>query len=236
LKSFAVDPSNKVQARAITIALVVVMLAALMLVAEQPFWRLSPQPSQSRRAAVALRDDVIPFYKWGTKAFTQPYLERYYDAAFYFTESRFGHTDQVFTTALTEALRQYDSVDVYLLAHTNYYVDWVATIDPKLRNKIRLVYNTGCYNSDQAQAWLTLGARTALAHPGISDSPVFYFYFLRRWTTGIPLDQAVALSNDRMHTVFELESIGTLGSLDAADVYANSEALCFGDCKITIGD
>lgn len=232
-----IDPSRKLRASAITILLPLSLCALLMLAAERPLWRFGPRPASGspRRAAVALRDNVIPFQKWGTRVFTLPYLERYYDAAFYFTESSDDTAHQAFIASLTQALSEYDSVDVYLLAHSNYYIDWVATIDPSLRSRLRLVYNTGCYDAAQAEAWLQLGARTAVAHPGISDSPVFYFYFLRRWTLGAPLDQAVAASNARMRESFELLSIATLGQFHSSYRFANSQAQCFGDCGITIG-
>ena len=36
-------------------------------------------PGRERRAALAIRDNVTPFQKWGSRQFTAPYLERYYD-------------------------------------------------------------------------------------------------------------------------------------------------------------
>ena len=156
-----------------------------------------------------------------------------YDA--YFTQSPNDATRQAFIATLTHTLTEYDTVDLFLLAHSNRYIDWVATIDPALRTKIRLVYNTGCYDATQAQAWLQLGAHTAVAHPGLSDSPVFYFFFLRRWTLGESLDQVVVASNERMRTVLELASAATQQRLNSKEHYANSQALCFGDCSITIG-
>ena len=219
----------------VTLLLPCLMCAGLALLVERPFWRFDQQAFPHRRAAVALRDDVVPFQKWGTKVFTLPYLEHYYEYTVYFTQSPDDATQQAFIAALTQTLTEYDTVDLFLLAHSNRYIDWVATIDPALRAKIRLVYNTGCYDAAQAQAWLQLGAHTAVAHPGLSDSPVFYFFFLRRWTLGERLDQVVVASNQRMRGVFELASVATQQRLNFAEHYANSQALCFGDCSITIG-
>lgn len=228
--------SRRLFALAVTILLPCLICAGLALVVEQPFWRFHQAASPHSRAAVALRDDVIPFQKWGTKVFTLPYLEQYYDYTVYLTQSSSDVTQQEFIAALTQALARYDSVDIFLLAHTNRYIDWVATIAPDLRAKIRLVYNTGCYDAAQAQAWLQLGAHTAVAHPGLSDSPVFYFFFLRRWTLGEPLDQVVVASNTRMHSVFEMAGAATQHALDPDERFANSQALCVGACGIRIGD
>jgi len=227
--------SRRFFALIITLLLPCLICAGLALIVERPFWRFQRQAPPHRRAAVALRDDVIPFQKWGTKVFTLPYLEQYYEYTVYFTQSPDNATQQAFIATLTQALAQYDSVDLFFLAHSNHYIDWVATIDPALRAKIRLVYNTGCYDAAQAQAWLQLGAQTAVAHPGLSDSPVFYFFFLRRWTLGEPLDRVVAASNERMRGVFDMASAATQGYLDPDERFINSQALCFGACSITIG-
>jgi hypothetical protein len=227
--------ARRLFALVVTILLPCLICAGLALVVERPFWRFDQQALPHRRAAVALRDDVIPFQKWGTKVFTLPYLEHSYEHIVYFTQSPDDTTQQAFIATLAQTLTQYDSVDLFLLAHSNRYIDWVATIDPALRTKIRLVYNTGCYDAAQAQAWLELGAQTAVAHPGLSDSPVFYFFFLRRWTLGEPLDQVVIASNERMRGVFELVSAATQQRLNSVEHYANSQALCFGNCSITIG-
>jgi hypothetical protein len=228
--------SRRFFALIITLLLPCLLCAGLALVVERPFWRFQQAASSHRRAAVALRDDVIPFQKWGTKVFTLPYLEQYYDHTVYLTQSSDDTAQQAFVAALTQALTRYDSVDLFLLAHTNHYIDWVATIAPTLRAKLRLVYNTGCYDAAQAQAWLQLGADTAVAHPGLSDSPVFYFFFLRRWTLGESLDQVVVASNMRMRDVFEVAGAATQRSLDPDERFANSQALCVGACNIRIGD
>jgi hypothetical protein len=236
IRSMPISSTRARRALVITTLLPCLLCASLALLVERPFWRLHHRPAIHHRAAIAMRDDVVPFQKWGTRIFTLPYLESYYERTFYFTQSPTNDTRQAFTTTLTAALTQYDSVDLFLLAHSNHYIDWVATIDSSLRSKLRLVYNTGCYDAAQAQAWLQLGAQTAVAHPGLSDSPVFYFFFLRRWTLGARLDQVVAASNQRMRDVFAIGGAATGGQLDPDAHYANSQAHCFGACTITIGD
>src|SRR5262245_52685817 len=115
-----ITPSRSTSALAITLVLPVLFAALILLLTEQPLLRAAPPADaspQPTRAAVALRDDVIAFQKWGTRVFTVPYLDRYYDATYYFTESGGDATLVAFTETLTTALREYDEVDVYLLAH-----------------------------------------------------------------------------------------------------------------------
>ena len=85
-------------------------------------------------------------------------------------------------------------MDLYLLAHHNHYVNWVAQVPAAARSHLRLVYNTGCRDVRQGPRWLNLGARAYVGHPGESASPVFYFFFLRRWTRGYSLGEAVERS------------------------------------------
>src|SRR5262249_19187888 len=146
------------------------------------------------RAAVAIRDDVPPYQKWGTKAFTSSYLTKYYAKSYYITQTNHDDGRNDFITDLRSALTQYEYVDIFLLAHSNTYVDWVRDVDPHLRRKIRLVYNTGCNDASQAEQWLHLGANTYIAPPGLSQSPLFYFFFLRRWTMGYNAGPATAQS------------------------------------------
>ena len=69
---------------------------------------------------------------------------------------------------------------------------------PELRQHLRLVYNTGCYGTQQKNIWLGLGANTYVGHPGLSASPIFYFYFLRRWANGETIHTALTQSNQAM--------------------------------------
>ena len=71
-----------------------------------------------------------------------------------------------------------------------------ADVGDQLRRKLRLVYNTGCFDAAQNQKWLELGARTYVGHVGLSESPVFYVYFLRRWIRGGAIREIVAESNE----------------------------------------
>jgi hypothetical protein len=195
----------------------------------------SVPPGKNRRAAVAIRDDVTPFQKWGSREFTLPYLECYYDRAWYITLS--GDQSQVrdFVSSVRTALAEYTAVDLYLLAHSNSLIRWVETIPESDRRRLRLVYNTGCTDLQQGPEWLELGAKAYVGHAGESLSPVFYVYFLRRWTRGDRLDEAVGEGNRRAFRVFDALAPASLGNLDPARLKADSEAVIFGDSTLGIG-
>ena len=175
-------------------------LALVMVVGDIPLRRHRAPGGGHSCAAVALRDDVIPFQKWGTELFTVPHLRAAYDQVYYLTQRTPGDQHQALVNDLTRALRGHEQVDLFLLAHGNRFIDWVAEVPPELRHKLRLVYNTGCANAYQGEEWLALGAEAYVGHPSPhSMSPAFYFYFLRRWVRGWSLGQAVEAANQAAH-------------------------------------
>lgn len=178
-----------------TPVLVAAALAVVVALGDRPVPQRR-EPGPRTRAAVALRDHVIPFQKWGTKLFTVPHLEEGYDHVAYLTQSGPGDKRDEVVAALEQALTRYDVVDLFLLAHGNRFVEWVEAIDPALRARLRLVYNTGCGGARQAEEWLAVGADVYVGHPAIqSISPAFYLFFLRRWTRGWPLVESVEAAN-----------------------------------------
>jgi len=196
---------------------------------ERVSWDTSIPPGKEHRAALAIRDNVTPFQKWGSRHFTSPYLEEYYDTAWYFTQSDSDNCKEGFMSCLDMALERYAAVDLYLLAHGNYFVHWVAKLPPERRARIRLVYNTGCRDLQQGPLWLSLGAKAYVGHPGVSASPVFYFYFLRRWTRGAPLQDAIDESNGEMRSTLGRVEFFSFGNVDAARAFEESEAFCHGE-------
>lgn len=149
-----------------------------------------------RRGALAIRDHVSSFQKWGTKMFTQPALERLYDDVAYFTLSRPLDQEASIALAFEQLATTNDRVDVFVLAHSNALYVQFAGLAPDLRQKLGLVYDTGCADAVQADAWLELGARVHVGHPGASSvSPLFYFYFLRRYEAGFSITDAVEEAN-----------------------------------------
>jgi hypothetical protein len=191
-----VSPDRRRLALVATPLLAALALALVMAAGDRPLARRR-EPGRARtRAAIALRDHVIPFQKWGTRLFTLPLLEEAYNDVVYLTQERPGDKRAELVAALERALADHDDVDLFLLAHGNRFVDWVAAIDPALRARLRLVYNTGCGGAGQADDWLAAGADVYVGHAAPqSMSPAFYFYFLRRWARGWTLDEAVGAAN-----------------------------------------
>lgn len=175
-------------------------LALVIAVGDVPLRSHRAPDSGHSRAAVALRDDVIPFQKWGTELFTVPHLRSAYDQVYYLTQRTPGDQHQALVDDLTRALRDHDEVDLFLLAHGNRFIDWAREVPAELRHKLRLVYNTGCGNAYQGQEWLELGAQAYVGHASPhSVSPAFYFFFLRRWVRGWSLAEAVEAANRAAH-------------------------------------
>src|ERR1051325_2233184 len=216
------------------IALLAPCLAYLAVLSMTERWLIGDTPSagKEQRAALALRDNVTPFQKWGSRQFTWPYLQKHYDAAWYFTQSNSNDCKMEFQSSLATALAQFSHVDLYLLAHDNQFVRWVAELPAHRRARLRLVYNTGCRDLQQGPMWLNLGAKAYVGHPGVSASPVFYFHFLRRWTRGVILQDAIDESNALMRSTLSRVELLSFGAVDAASLSQESEAFCHGDIRL----
>lgn len=187
-------------ARIATPLLAASALAVVIVAGDLPLRAHRDLDSGRSRAAVALRDHVIPFQQWGTKLFTLPHLESAYDHVYYLTEAIPGDQHDAMVADLEQALRENDEVDLFLLAHSNRFIYWASEVPPELREKLRLVYNTGCGDAVQGPSWLALGARAYVGHPSShSLSPIFYVYFLRRWVRGWSLGDAVSAANGEAH-------------------------------------
>jgi hypothetical protein len=201
---------------------------------DRPVLRASAE-TREKRAAVVLRDNVSPIEKWGSRMFTFRRAQGSYDRVWYFTQRYRGDQHSEFVSALDEATRTHESVDVILLAHTNTFVEWVEELPPELRQHLRLVYNTGCRNVSQGSRWLALGAESYVGHPGVSASPVFYYFILRRWTGGLSLERSVADSwqSTRTALIQTAPLYERFRSLSA--VLAETEPHCSGDQFIQIG-
>lgn len=221
---------------ALAVALVIplVSLIAVATLVERPFVLAPVRTPNAPRAAIAIRDDVIAFQKWGTRSFTLPALERGYDRVWYFTESGSSETRAAFMAAVAEACAEYRTVDLYLLAHGNSYVDAIAALGPERTASLRLVYNTGCGDADQAERWLGAGADAYVGHVGISQSPVFFVYFLRRWVAGDALGDAVASANAETARVLGVVGRIVLDSAGTTALIAESAAVCTGAGTIGI--
>jgi hypothetical protein len=213
--------------------------ASLVLVAglvERPFVLSSTRTPHAPRAAIAIRDDVIAFQKWGTRSFTLPALERGYDRVWYFTESEGNGARAAFVSAVADACASYGTVDLYLLAHGNRYVDAIAALGTEHTSSLRLVYNTGCGDADQSSRWLDIGADAYVGHVGVSQSPVFFVYFLRRWIGGVALGDAVVEANAETARVLTVVARFGLSAADTGELIADTAAVCTGTGSMRIGE
>jgi hypothetical protein len=186
-------------AAVVTGVIIITCFGLVIYVIERPVYT---QDVDKKYGVIAIRDHVHSFQKSGTRLFSLPYLNKKYEEVVYFTQGYRDEHRARFVYNLDRLLHTHDSVDVFLLAHSNQYYTWIEEIDGELRKKIRLVYNTGCSGSLQAPAWERMGVRNYVSHQSpLSISPVFYFYFLRRYGNGYPLEKAIEESNAAMHRV-----------------------------------
>jgi hypothetical protein len=172
---------------------------ALLLIASaaQP----APAPSEGV-AAVAFRDAVPDYQRIGSRLFTAHYLEQAYDHVDYFENTNGAVSDvwERMEAALADALRRYAAVDLFLLVNAGTEYRTVARLPAELRSRLRLVYNTGAGGGAQAATWTQLGVGSYVSHPGSANlAPFFYVDFLRNWTEGMALDEAVARANGSFH-------------------------------------
>lgn len=225
------------RALAVSLLLPCILYGCIVLLAGDRLFTFSQTPpGREHRAALAIRDNVIPFFKWGTLLFTRQYLNNHYAESWYFTQASKGDCKEAFTAALRQALENYPAVDLYLLAHTNRYIRWVEELPEPLRRHIRFVYNTGCHNESQGKDWLTLGANAYIGHPGTSESPYFYFFLLRHWLHGATLEEALALGNNGMHLKFRQLEWTTFGRFQAEALMNESRASVVGDAGLRLED
>ncbi len=218
------------------------MLAALTnalvfaFLGDTPFVFARTTPGRSERAALAIRDREHPFVQWGSRLFTERYLSKYYAEYWYITETRRGAGKEAFTKALKHALDAYPNVDLYLLAHTNEYIDWVRSFPESSRRRVRFVYNTGCFNEPQGPDWLALGAESYIGHPGQSESPYFYVFLLRYWTRGATLAEALEIGNRRMERIFRQLEFASPKRFNAKALMHESVASCVGNGTLRLED
>ena len=80
-----------------------------------------------------------------------------------------------------------------------------------------------------------MGADTFVGHPGDSASPVFYFYFLRRWGGGLSANDAQQEANARMARLLGLAQLVNPFQVDLDDdVFLDTKAVLHGDGGIHV--
>ncbi|MCB9546108.1 MAG: hypothetical protein H6706_09680 [Myxococcales bacterium] len=184
------------------------------------------------RAAVAWRDHEIPFFQWGTQLYTLPLLRGVYAEVAYVTERTPADRDRL-VRATEDLLRRYEAVDVFLAVHGGRTLPHVfRQIDPSLRRHLRLVYSTGCADAVFGERWLELGAQAFVGHRGrLSISPIFFVYFLRRWSEGRTLAEAVVAANAQA-----ANRLGPIAGFlpDGLDPVAETRAELLGDAALSL--
>lgn len=218
----------------VVLLLIVSLLFIITLLTEFPFFYSVNPKFKKDRAVIAIRDDVISFQKMGTRLFTFPYLSKHYDTLCYYTQYYKNDKKIEFITSLNYLLDHYSTVDVFLLAHSNNYIDWINEVDSIKISKIRLVYNTGCSGYNQAIKWKNVGVNSYVSHIGDNSlSPVFYFFFLRRWCSGNKLKDVVNDSNNEMKEKLSQAERFSFNHINEI-LINNSTAKISGDSMFTI--
>lgn len=163
---------------------------------DNEFLKTSNTNDKDHGAVFVIRDSVPAYQRFFTAYFIKDYLSKYYDAVVYECQESQQGAPKRTMIQLQELLKKYEKVDILIMAHTNQYQKWLTTISPKLRSRIRLVYNSGCTNALQYKEWLGLGISAYVGHKGkISLSPFFFISFLRKWVNGKTLQYAVNSAN-----------------------------------------
>ncbi|MBK9388323.1 MAG: hypothetical protein IPN34_26175 [Planctomycetes bacterium] len=180
----------------VTALLVMSFFALVAALSDAPRLSRPITAERAQRAAFAIRDRVYPFQQWGSRAFSLPLLESAYGRVEYLTLRADGSDGAArYRAQLGALLESGVQVDLFLLAHSNPFVAWTRELDAAQRERIRLVYNTGCFDLRQRDEWLALGADAYVGHVGNSASSLFYVFFLRAWIRGDPLAEILEDSN-----------------------------------------
>ena len=201
-----------------------------------------PSPAV-RHAAIAFRDDVPGYQKLASEKYALHYLEKTYESVEYVEANATDDGEARLLAAITTAAGKHDTVDLFFLSHGNHYDSWANTLAAPVRAKLRLVYNTGAGNARQGTAWLTLGAKAYVGHPGGNVAPLFLTYFLPRWVKGVDLRTAVDESNKQtegdLTGAFARRVAGVVDSvggphLDPPKLWAGTEAQLHGDATLVV--
>lgn len=152
-------------------------------------------PVAVSHAAVAFRDDVPGYQKLASEKYTLHYLDGNYESVQYVEANPLDDGEARLLAAIETAAVKYDTVDLFFLSNGGNYDAWAGGLSAAARAKLRLVYNTGAGNARQGGAWLALGARAYVGHPGGNIAPLFLTYFLPRWVKGVDLRTCVDDAN-----------------------------------------
>lgn len=226
-------------ARASVIVFLFGMLVFLSFVTEPPFVLSSSAhtPQRGRRVAIAIRDHTSPYLQWGTMLFSLPALRKAYHKVHYFNQRHDNDQKEHIIHTIKRSLQTHPEVDLFLLAHGNKrFLGWVRVhIERDLTSRLRLVYNAGCGGREQGPEWKMLGTETYVGHGGgVSVSPIFFFYFLRRWSKGYKLDLAIHEANWYTRNHLLLVGRFSFGLLNGPTMWEHTQATYLGNPNLSI--
>ncbi|HBS87124.1 MAG: hypothetical protein A2W91_02810 [Bacteroidetes bacterium GWF2_38_335] len=206
----------------------------VFIISDFPFLRSTPDKNINQRAVIAIRDDVNTFQKFGSRLFTTGYTENAYNESVYITQYSANDKKDFFLSELLRLLKKYPEVDIFILAHGNQLIYEIGQLDAFLLRNIRLIYNTGCGNFNQGDYAISIGADAYMSHYGqMSMSPVFYFYFLRNWSSGMRLDESCDDANEmcvgRLNWIYAF-------SENKSQVINDTKAIITGDESISVDE
>ena len=98
-----------------------------------------------------------------------------------------GHDQQFLTTGTSK-----DDKDAFTVDDIKTKLSFRSTGCKKF--PIRLVYQVNCYGSSMNQAWIDIGAKSAVGSRYINFLPTNYGRFIKEWNKGTKLDEAIRLS------------------------------------------
>lgn len=210
------------------------VLTLVVLLGDRPLTREAGYGTPTGRAALVYRDRENAFFQWGTRIYTEPLLTPHYAEVIYVTERRRGDRARLLTAA-RGLLDRHGQVDVFLAVHGSRGLHHDFKRLPN-RDRLGLVYSTGCADGRFGDRWLQAGADAFVGHDGQwSVSPLFYVYFLRRWIEGHPLADAVAQANAQMRLRLGWGVRLIAGRAIGESLVAQTTARVDGDTALRIG-
>ncbi len=156
-------------------------------------------------------------------------------------------SENEFKEAISSAVKDGNTIDVYIAGHSNGgRFDLAKKLPREYKSNIRLIYNTGCFDGSKyaAKYWLRGNTKKAdkayVGHVGSSSSFIFLDSFLDNWASGMRLQEAVKKANDFTSDDLENDEIRKFlfnwisGKEYIEIAKKGSVAIFFGDPKISI--
>ena len=132
------------------------------------------------------------------------------------------------TKKIKDFLSKNKTVDIFIAGHTNNSAHWfVDLFFGDLRGKVRLVYNSGCFDGSEYSDWTTgwkRVAKTLVAHIGLNYGIPYMPVFTHDYFSGTTIEQATQHGNEVVKKHLKL-----LAKIQPLDGDPNGH--CHGDCQ-----